>query len=216
MVAGRGSYPFFLATLKKPKKNIQEVLDRLEGMTDAEIDVAMVPKWTKPHLKRYRDEKFPTAEQEAQRMILQAKLDNPLGLKKTQKFEVRKYDGDTRWLGPDNKSQIEINAGDVFMVIAENGVRWGTAFVGVDKQQMGYIQQRSESIGRMTPEEYTIYKNDELKKKFGMEDQKPDPSGKITSADYTHSADRYAGEILNSESHTNIGGNGFPILFKRH
>lgn len=198
---------------------MQEVLDKLETMTDEDIDKALVPKWTKPHLKRYRNEQFPpelTPEQKAQQMIMQAKLDNPLGLKKTHKFEVRKYDGETRWLGVDGKSQVEINPDDVFMVIAENGVRWGTAFVGVDKQQMGFVQQRSEQIGAMTPEEYSHYMNDQLKAKFGMEDHEPHPSGKITSADYTHSADRYSGEILDSSSSRNIGGNGFPILFKRH
>ncbi len=198
MTAARGSYEFFLKMKKKPA--LQNILDKLETMSYQDIDQCGERHWIIGHLKRYRKELYgPTIEQ-AKAEAYASEMAGERILK-DQKCRVLRYTGGSKFIG-----NIKAQTGDLFYMDTQLWI--GTATVTPSVQETNYLEQNSEYIGDMTPEEYRIALAQALREKYQITDHEPTP-GKITSADYTHTGDLYTGEILSSSG-------SMPITFKRH
>jgi len=214
VTASRGSYKFFLEMKKKPA--LQKVLDSLEEYDHDQLELLtgpVFPLWVKKHLHTLKDGATDigyTTPAHIEELANQMQKDHTV--KEDDTFEVRRYNGQTKWIGDPNKSQVEGNPGDLFQLLGYNEIFWSTNLVKTDHATMVYICSASESLGLMTAYDYKCFQSEELKKKLNVLDYTPDPTGKITSGDFTNSADRYRGEIINSESNSNIGTAGVPVL----
>lgn len=210
MTAARGSFEFFQRMKKKPP--LQAILDDLENMSMEDIDACGQALWIRQHLHTMKREADPcfdeTIEDIANQMMNVTFTEN-------KDFEVREYTGGNRFVGTQGTFQIEANYGDLFQ-ITDTGVVWGTSNLKVTPQEAAALLQESNFIDNMDALKYRSYIQDKLKSKYKIEEQEPDPSGKITSADFTHAADRYTGEVFNSEKRVNIGTSGIEVLIKKH
>lgn len=195
MVAARGSWEFFKAVLKKPKQPLKEFLARMP-LSDADIDSSTQPKWMKPHLKRWRVENYPTPEEKSARQewLDQTWYQPAQGKTKDEAYPTYIYEGSKQWVGPARGSQVEAGVGDIFQVIQGN-LRWETMFISVDKNSLDAIINTSKYLGDYNPREYAVVRQEQIKKRNGIEDYISTP-GKVTSGEFTHLLDKSSGTIL--------------------
>jgi len=213
MTARRGSFEFFQQMKKKPA--LQEVLDNFDDYTHEDIRALggpVFPLWIKTHLLTMKNgpgvDNF--SNENAENIANQ--MQENYTIIEDKKYEVRKYLGPTAFIGDPDKMTIEGEYGNVFQLLSHTEIFWGSSSVKMDPVSMRNICTQSESVGAMTVLEYKAFNSKLLKEKLNVQDYEPDPSGKITSGDFTNTADRYRGEIISSDKRDNIGMNGMQII----
>ena len=138
MSAGRGTYKHLLMLAKK-KPKLQEILDRVENMTDKEIDeLKQFQTWIRKRLKQARSEKLAAKfairlEQES----IDACIENDLPT-----YEIYQYKGLTCQIG--EPFLIELENNDYLVIIDTTTMKVNQSAIKINPSQQVSILSQSD------------------------------------------------------------------------
>ena len=151
----------FLLAVAKKKPRLQDLIDRVDQMTDEDIDALSEALWVKEGLKIL---KLSGGKGQKERLndILDAadKADELARQIPPQTYEVRLWVGPEEFLGSnhgDKDWQIQVETDDSFLIIDDDYVRFGDSVIHVGPFDRYPLMLNSNLLGYMTLQSYKSF-----------------------------------------------------------
>lgn len=151
-----------LLAVAKKKPRLQALVDGVASMTLEDIQALSEPLWVKEALDILR-QSGGVGQKERIDQIVQRVAEAEEAAKAIPKptFEVRLWDAAPEYVGAEyaeHSWKIQVDTGDVFLLLPDNKVRFGDSTIPVDEHHMFPLMQFSKLVGYMTLDQFKNFK----------------------------------------------------------
>lgn len=148
---------FLLAAAKK-KPRLQALIDRVDQMTEEDIETLSEALWVREGLKILKLSGGKGQKERLQDIVDAADIaDAKAKLIPPKTYEVRLWDMHEQFLGSnhgDKDWQIQVEPGDSFLIVDDDYVRFGDSVVNIGPFDRYPLMQGSNLLGYMTLQNY--------------------------------------------------------------